>query len=159
MEFYLHNIDRRDDFRAQYMKLKTHFDANVNHERYFTEWTTTSFMRVREENPEKGLHEVLQILLDKIRRCQRALGPDFEGEHQLRTSVIKACRGVSELEHALYKPAMTCEQLFSGLRSSIETSIVRKQSANYMVKNNNQETSDQSESNPCASNCNNLPFV
>ncbi|KAJ5146590.1 uncharacterized protein N7515_001154 [Penicillium bovifimosum] len=137
-EFYLHNIDRRDDFRTQYMKLKSHFDTTVNHEHYFTEWTTISFMKVREENPEKSLHEVLQILLDKMRRCQRALGPDYEGEHQLHTSVIKACRGVSELEHALYKPAKTCEQLFSDLRSSIETSLVRKQSANYMVDGNSQ---------------------
>ncbi|KAK1916808.1 hypothetical protein P3342_004363 [Pyrenophora teres f. teres] len=78
-----------------------------------------------EIEPEKGLQEVLQILLDKLQLCQRALGKNFEGEDALRTTVINACRGVPELEMALFKPALICEGLFSDLRSAIETHLAR----------------------------------
>ena len=78
------------------------------------------------ENPDKGLHEVLQILLDKLQLCQRALGKNFEGEDALHTTVINACRGVPELEMALFKPAVLCEGLFSDLRSTVKTYLARQ---------------------------------
>ena len=137
-DYYISYIEQEDDFYSQYMKMKTHFDTNVNKEHYFTDWTTISFMKVRQENAEKDLHEVLQIMLNKLQRCQRALGPSYAGEEQLRTTVIKACRGVAELEHALFKPATVCEQLFADLRSSIETSLVRQQFANQLITEDDQ---------------------
>ncbi|KAI0993120.1 hypothetical protein K3495_g15064, partial [Podosphaera aphanis] len=124
-QYYLHYVNREDDFYTAYTKIKNHFDTEVNHNHYFTDWTTTTFMKIRQENPEKGLQDVLQILLDKLQLCQRALGPEYAGEGNLRTTVIKACRGVPELEHALFKPARLCEELFSDLRSSIETALSR----------------------------------
>jgi len=44
----------------------------------------------------------------------------------LRTTVINACRGVPELEMALFKPATICEGLFSDLRSAVETHLARQ---------------------------------
>ena len=131
-EYYLHFVDQRmDTFLTAYTKLKNHFDTDVNHGHYYTDWTTTSFVKVRRENPDKSLHEVLDIMLDKLQLCQRALGQQYMGEYALRTTVITACRGVKELEMALYKPPMECEALFGDLRSSIENSLAMAVSVNF----------------------------
>ncbi|EDU44421.1 conserved hypothetical protein [Pyrenophora tritici-repentis Pt-1C-BFP] len=131
-EYYLHFVDQRmDTFLTAYTKLKNHFDTDVNHGHYYADWTTTSFVKVRRENPEKNLHEVLDIMLDKLQLCQRALGQQYMGEYALRTTVITACRGVKELEMALYKPSLECEVLFGDLRSSIENSLAMTVSVNF----------------------------
>ncbi|KAI0993883.1 hypothetical protein K3495_g14301 [Podosphaera aphanis] len=119
--YYLHFIGPEASFALAYMKLKAHFDTEINHNTYYTDWTTTTFPKVRQENSENSLQEVLQILIDKLELCQRALGPNYTGEEVLRTAVIMACRGVPELKNALFKPAKYCEELYSDLRSSIET--------------------------------------
>jgi hypothetical protein len=131
--FYIQVVERDDSFAKAYTAIKNHFDHDVHHQHYYTDWTTTSFSRTRAENPEKGLHEVLQILLDKLQLCQRALGKNFEGEDALRTTVINACRGVLELEMALFKPANICEGLFSDLRSAVETHLVRQHSTQLVT--------------------------
>lgn len=63
--------------------------------------------------------------------CQRALGPRYMGDEQLRTAIINACRGVPELEYALMSPSNNCEQFFDQLRSSLEVNIAR--SSNIML--------------------------
>lgn len=115
------------------MAIKNHFDHNVHHQHYYTDWTTTSFARIRMEIPDKDLHEVLQILLDKLQLCQRALGKNFEGEDALRTTVINACRGVPELEMALFKPATIYEGLFADLRSAVETHLARQHTKQMLM--------------------------
>ena len=131
--FYTQVVERDDTFADAYTVIKNHFDHDVHHRHYYTDWTSTTFARTRTENPDKGLQEVLQILLDKLQLCQRALGKNFEGEDALRTTVINACRGVPELEMALFKPAPICEGLFSDLRSSIETHLARRHTAQMMM--------------------------
>ena len=131
-QYYIHFVDQRvDTFLTAYTKLKNHFDTDVNHSHYYADWTTISFIKVRRENPNKTLHEVLDIMLDKLQLCQRALGRQYMGEYALRTTVITACRGVKELEMALYKPSLECEVLFGDLRSSIENSLAMTASVNF----------------------------
>ncbi|KAF2023536.1 hypothetical protein EK21DRAFT_118683, partial [Setomelanomma holmii] len=114
--FYIQVVERDDSFASAYTAIKNHFDHDVHHQHYYTDWTTTTFACTRTENPDKGLHEVLQILLDKLQLCQRALGKNFDSEDALRTTVINACHGVLELKMALFKPATIYEGLFSDLR-------------------------------------------
>ncbi|KAF1937538.1 hypothetical protein EJ02DRAFT_426545 [Clathrospora elynae] len=71
-------------------------------------------------------------MLDKLQLCQRALGQQYIREYALRTTVITACRGVKELEMALYKPPLECEALFGDLRSSIENSLAMTVSVNFI---------------------------
>ncbi|KAF1935267.1 hypothetical protein EJ02DRAFT_507147 [Clathrospora elynae] len=131
-EYYLHFVDQQmDTFLTAYTKLKNHFDTDVNHGHYYTDWTTTSFVKVRRENPDKSLHEVLDIMLDKLQLCQRALGQQYIREYALRMTVITACWGVKELEMALYKPPLECEALFGDLQSSIKNSLAMTVSVNF----------------------------
>ncbi|KAF7575713.1 hypothetical protein PtrM4_073370 [Pyrenophora tritici-repentis] len=109
--FYIQVVERDDSFADAYMAIKNHFDHDVHHQHYYTDWTTTTFARTRTENPDKGLHEVLQILLDKLQLCQRALGKNFEGEDALRTTVINACRGVPRLRNNQFNPVTLLDPL------------------------------------------------
>jgi hypothetical protein len=74
------------------MKIKVHFDTNVNHHHYYTDWTTIIYNKVKQKNPGLTLQKALEKLLDKLQLCQRALGTDYTGKDALRTNVIRACR-------------------------------------------------------------------
>ncbi|KAM4064076.1 hypothetical protein HRG_012590 [Hirsutella rhossiliensis] len=72
--YYIDHVNWTSTFRKAYDSIKQHFDTEVNHVHYYTEWTTISFNKLRADNATKSLHEVLQLLLDKLQLCQRALG-------------------------------------------------------------------------------------
>ncbi|KAM4067357.1 DUF1421 multi-domain protein [Hirsutella rhossiliensis] len=119
--FFVHQASRDSTFAEMYQKMKQHFDTEVNKQQYHTDWTSINFTQLRKESPEKPLCEILQALLDKLQLCQRALGNSYGGEDQLISTTIRACRGVPELEFALFVPAKTFEGLSSQLRSSLTT--------------------------------------
>lgn len=118
-DFQLHYITKTDDFGQQYFKVKLHFEHEVHCSKYFTHWTTTTFEKLRAYYRDKSLYDILEMLLNKLQLCQRALGPRYSGDKQLHTAVINACCGVPELEYALMSPPKNCEQLFNQLRSSV----------------------------------------
>jgi hypothetical protein len=76
---------------------------------------------------DKILYEALDLLLNKLQLCQRALGKEFMGENALRTNVIRACRGVPELKQALFKSGRGCEKLFLDFRSFIQVELSEQQ--------------------------------
>ena len=125
-EYYLHNVDPSLPFAETYERLKMHFDTEVNRQQYHTDWSSITFHTVQAANPGKNKTEILQTLLDKLRLCQRALGPSYLTEDQLVTTTMRACRGIPELEYALFAPAQKYEQLCSQLRSSMNTHINRE---------------------------------
>ncbi|KAM4061487.1 hypothetical protein HRG_013175 [Hirsutella rhossiliensis] len=129
--FYIDNIKCTITFRKAYDSFKQHFDTDVNKVHYFAEWTTITFNKLRAENATKSHHEVLQLLFDKLQLCQRALGKEYAGDVPLRLTLMNACRGVPELENALFKPADKTENLFADLRSSVENYLARRTSHQY----------------------------
>ena len=139
--FYLNYIPKDDTFYGQYTKIKFHFDTEINHHKYYTDWTSVTFENFREKMPEKSLQEVLDAFLKKKQLCQRALGDMYAGESLLRTQVITNCKGVPIFDVALFNPGKSCEELFSQLRSAIELHTNRKQHAQFQ-----QYGEDQGES-------------
>jgi hypothetical protein len=122
----MHNIGPGYNWKQLYERLDTHFNTRVNHGQYWTDWTTMSYARCKQENPDKSPHEVLEIMIDKLTLAQRALGRDFQGEVPLHTAVVRACRGQPELEQAMFSIQPTCEALFSDLRSALQITIDRQ---------------------------------
>ncbi|KAM4065231.1 cwf18 domain containing protein [Hirsutella rhossiliensis] len=118
--FYLDKITWATTFRQAYDIFKQHFDTEVNHVHYHTDWTTITFNSIRAQDASKTPHEVLQILFDKLQLCQRALGREYAGDLQLRTTLMKACRGVPELQYALSNPADNVEHLLADLHTDIQ---------------------------------------
>ncbi|KLU82232.1 hypothetical protein MAPG_01307 [Magnaporthiopsis poae ATCC 64411] len=116
-DFYINHIGPEKTWDQIYNLLDTHFNSKLNHSQYWTDWTTTTFVRTQRENPDKTLPEVLEIMLDKLQLVQRALGDGYQGEINLHTAVARACRGVKEFEHALMTQKGTCEALFADLRA------------------------------------------
>jgi hypothetical protein len=124
--YFLYNVGQGRRWDITYNMMYTHFNTAANHNMYFADWTNTTFARIRQENPDKTLQEVLTIMLDKLQFAQRALGPQFQGDVQLRSTVITACRGVPELEHALYNQRNSSEELFADLRTSLQIATDRR---------------------------------
>lgn len=115
----LYDIPKTDSFAQIYHKLKRHFDTEVNQRRYHLDYSTLTYDYVRRTNEGKEATEVLEILLDKLRMCHRALGPTQWTERSLVNNVIRACQGVKEFNYALFDPHITFEPLSSSLRSSL----------------------------------------
>lgn len=106
-----------------FRKIKTKFDTEVKTAQYYTDWSLmTCFMLKTEKiNIRKTNLEVLQILLDVLQVCLWALRLDYISKNQIIATSQRACRGVSELEFALFIPTTIFEKIFSKLRSSIMT--------------------------------------
>ncbi|KAH8742800.1 hypothetical protein F5883DRAFT_656357 [Diaporthe sp. PMI_573] len=123
-DYYISHVDIDDTFQQAYSKLTDHFVTETNRRQYYHDWTNTTFATVRndKENSGKTLRGVLEKLLDRLQLCQKALGAEYQSDEMLRTTVIRACAGVPELEHALFIPAAPCERLFHDLRSSLDLS-------------------------------------
>lgn len=124
--FYLHRMNLNMTWQEMYAALDTHFNNSSNRNQYWTDWTTLSFARCKQEHSDKSLHEVLEIMIDKMTLAQRALGREHQGESQLHTAVVRACRGQPELEPALFALKPTCEALFDDLRAAIQVTMDRQ---------------------------------
>ena len=64
-DFYMNHIGPDKRWDEIYRLLDDHFNTNTNHAQYWTDWTTTSFARARQDNPDKTLPEVLEITPDQ----------------------------------------------------------------------------------------------
>lgn len=64
--YFINHMRPYDMFSTMYAQLKQHFDTEVNHEHYYTDWTTTSFDKLRREFSSESLHQILQRLFDKL---------------------------------------------------------------------------------------------
>jgi len=118
--FFLHQIDRGSTFAQMYKRLKSHFDTETNQAKYLTDWSTTTFDKTKRDNPTKSDEEALEAMLERLQTCQRALGADFSGEKHLIVNVMRACRGVRELEYALQATYTSFEDLAAKLRMSLQ---------------------------------------
>jgi len=134
-DYYVYSTNPELTFTEVYNNMKLHFDTEVNKAQYHTDWSSLTFhsVKISTEAIGKSNQQVLQILLKKMRLCQRALGPGYMEEHVLIHAVMRACRGVPELEFALFTPATTFEELASKLRSSIATYENRKANGQFPI--------------------------
>ena len=125
-QYYLQEIGPGQTWKFTYDKLHNHFDTKTNHQQYWSDWTTLTFARCKQENPDKSMLEVLEIMIDKITLAQRALGIEFQGETMLHTAIVRACRGQPELEPAMFNQKESCEGLYSDLRAAVQVAADRK---------------------------------
>lgn len=124
--FFLYEVsqDINISFAIMYMKIKKHFDTEINHRIYYQDWTTITFNSVKQCQVNDGQKDddlsILDILLDKLQLCQRALGPAYSGEQHLIMAAVRACRDVRAFTQALWVPASSFEDLSSQLRQSLD---------------------------------------
>ena len=111
--YFLEHMSRGMQYKTMYLALKQQFDSEINRAQYHTDWSSMTFNSVyaEAENTGKTKMEVLEILLDRLQRCQRALGPAFRDEVHLISATLRAVQGVPELKIALARP----ERLFNAL--------------------------------------------
>ncbi|KAM4058244.1 hypothetical protein HRG_014584 [Hirsutella rhossiliensis] len=112
--FYLDKITWATTFRQAYDIFKQHFDTEVNHVHYHTDWTTITFNSIRAQDASKT---------PRTSALPTSPWQEYAGDLLLRTTLMKACRGVPELQYALFKPADNVEHLLADLRASVETHL------------------------------------
>lgn len=132
-DFFIYNIGPGKTWKEIYNAMDVHFDTNTNHSQYWADWTTITFRRMKEENPDKTPYEALELMIDKLSKAQRALGADYQGEIHLSTTVVRACRGVPELATALVFQKPTCEAFFADLRACLRVSEDNKATNTYFT--------------------------
>lgn len=120
--YFLEHMSRGMQFRDMYLQLKQQFDSDINRAQYHTDWSSITFQTVLSEpkNTGKTYLEVLQILLDRLQRCQRALGPAYKDEIHLVANTLRAVQGVQELKIALARPERSFNALSAQLKSTMK---------------------------------------
>ena len=130
-DFFMNHIRPDKTWDQIYNLLDSHFNTNVNNAQYWTDWTMTSFAQMRQEHPDKTPQEALETMLDKLQIVQRVLGKGHQGEKALQLTVVRACSGVPEFDHALIAEKPSCEALFAELRAALKVATDRK-TASYV---------------------------
>ncbi|RWA03359.1 hypothetical protein EKO27_g11746 [Xylaria grammica] len=134
-DYYTYHIGPDKTWSEIYRTMDTHFNTNTNHSHYWADWTTITFARMKEENPDSAPHEVLDLMINKLAKAQRALGASYQGEIQLSTTVARACRGVPELNTALILQKPSCEGFFADLRACLR--VAADTSSRGFIQENN----------------------
>jgi hypothetical protein len=49
-KYCLYYVSPENDFYGAYMKIKMYFDTNVNYRHYYTNWTTITYNKAKQEN-------------------------------------------------------------------------------------------------------------
>lgn len=114
-EYMLHDVSKKLSFAQMYHKVKDHFDTEINHRTYHYDYCTLTYTSVRQENEGKAAREILEILLDKLWRCHRALGPTESSEGLLVNNIIRACQNIEDFKNVLYHPKLTYDDLAASL--------------------------------------------
>ncbi|TQS36727.1 hypothetical protein Golomagni_02814 [Golovinomyces magnicellulatus] len=97
-QFFLTNIGRKESFRGI--------------------WTSSTFTDIRRKMKDSSSSEVFEAFIEKKQLTQRAFGVGYQNDGQLRTQIFTNCRGVPELDQALFDPGSTSQELFAKLRSA-----------------------------------------
>ncbi|KAM7182570.1 hypothetical protein V8F33_014209, partial [Rhypophila sp. PSN 637] len=115
------SIPEDANFRTIYIMLKIHFDTEVNHSAYHNDFSgrTWESTKSEPENAGKAPMEILDVMLEKFRLCQRALGTRFAGEDHLVLAVTRAVRNSPEFDRATDEYHDSFQIFCSKLRTSL----------------------------------------
>jgi hypothetical protein len=131
-DFYYSDLQGRGlDFTSMVTKMKLHFQTDEKHQKYLTEWRTITFLTVIASNPDKDRRQCLDILFDELRKLQRNLNDEYQGDRALRDQTVNACGMVPECNLATFKPAESFEAVCADLRASVSTALRTRDAHQY----------------------------
>lgn len=120
LDYYYDEIQgKTSNYQSIVAYLKQNFETAERTNSYQSEWNRLTLSTVMKKNPEKNMAESFEILLSELRRVQRGLPDQWQGNEALRLRVQNACKGVKDLMYATFKPASTLQQLCEDIRASI----------------------------------------
>lgn len=95
-------VGRDKTFREMYLRFKERFNTDFIRQQYHLNWSSITFYTIREKakNATKTPEQILKLLFDRLQRCQKAMGANYQFEHQLVNNTIRAIQGVPELKLA-----------------------------------------------------------
>ncbi|KAI1000946.1 hypothetical protein K3495_g7249 [Podosphaera aphanis] len=110
-----------------------HFNTEVNQSLYHSDWTTLTIRKMQDKEPGKSKMEALQLLFDNLQRCQRALGPQFEGEQHAMATLRRAVKDDPVFNLAMFTKTSSLEELQSNLRGALNTVDSQQGSGQYIT--------------------------
>ncbi|EED22562.1 conserved hypothetical protein [Talaromyces stipitatus ATCC 10500] len=135
--YYMHHVNPDASFAQMYWAIKSYFDTESNHALYYQDWTSITLVDVRRENTGKTLPEAVEILVEKLHLCQRALGPHYMSPEHLVSAIIRACQGSPEMSEVLSEPTTKFETLVSRLRARAAIMQKKEAAGQYLAESNN----------------------
>lgn len=120
--FFITNMRTHMTFKEMYMKLKERFEDTYTRQIYYRDWSSISFRSVKAELDQQGKRdsEVLAVMLEKLQKCQRALGPKFAHEEHLIAATLRAIESVRELKTVVANPAITFTELSNQITTTMK---------------------------------------
>lgn len=132
--YYMHHVGQNASFAHAYNAIKTYFDTDSNHRVYYQDWTSTTLKGVLRNNPGKTLVKAVEILVEKLHLCQRALGNAYKGQEHLVAAVTRACQDSPEMSDALSDPTTIFETLVSRLRARAAVVQGKESASQYLTQ-------------------------
>jgi hypothetical protein len=122
----MNQIGGGHSFKRIYEALAAYFDTCTNRSQYVNDWSNTTFGKLKRENPTLSNMEVLELLIDKLPKIQRALGVGYQDEQQLLTTIRRACGAEDMFMIAVFANKTTYGGLCDDLRTACSYNNDRK---------------------------------
>ncbi|RKF76456.1 hypothetical protein GcM1_227070 [Golovinomyces cichoracearum] len=124
---------RAQDYFFDSISDKNKFETHSNQLEYLSRWRNTTLKVLINNNPTKSKEESFDILVEQLRKTQRALtiphqynhDPAFrevlliEQDLKLRDQLLSACQSIPECENALNDPKSTFEEVIAQIRNAM----------------------------------------
>ncbi|TQS38944.1 hypothetical protein Golomagni_00540 [Golovinomyces magnicellulatus] len=73
-DFFRSEIGTIATFAQLYLALKDRFETITQRDNYRNEWNLIKFEDIKRDNPDKTTEEAIDVILNMIRKCRKALG-------------------------------------------------------------------------------------
>ncbi|RKF78645.1 hypothetical protein GcC1_053038, partial [Golovinomyces cichoracearum] len=121
------------------------FETVTQRDNYCNEWNLINFEEIKRENPDKTPEEAIDVMLDKMQKCRKALGHEYQGDAIFLEKLMTAIKGSSELAGVLEKNPHTSKEIIDYSRMANRAYKAKQPitTGQYIIDNdedNNDET-------------------
>lgn len=99
--------------------MRNFFEGAEYYRKNLTEWNAINLQGIIDNNPNKGVYQSFQLLVDKLLTQRHGIHPEFRTDLFLTNKLVTACQGVPACRIAISNPCDELSQLISKIQSSI----------------------------------------
>jgi hypothetical protein len=118
--FYNNQLSSRT-YEEACTNIRSFFEGPGFHRRNLDKWNATTLATMTAKDPEKTTFELVQMLINDLRKLQYGLAPALRSTEFLHNKIITSCQGSPACRYAVSDPPDDLGQLVNKLQSSITT--------------------------------------
>lgn len=132
--FYYNEIaGKRLMFNEQIALLRLEYETPEREEGLNDRWHNTSLVDEMAKHPDMNIRECFDLTVKILTKAHRGLSKGDQKPLVLRGRLITACKGVEELEMALFRPSPTWNGLCAEIRNNINIKTKSKGPATFQT--------------------------